>query len=443
MATETKTKNEITTKRKTLPELVNDPATLERLHGMLGKDARSFAQNILTVFNAPGGALQGCDAESIIAAASVSASINLSILPSLGHSCLVPYKDGDRVVAQWQIMWKGLVQLAHRTGQYERINLARVYDGQLVSHDEFKGVVELDAKRRKSDRVQGYYFYFKLKNGASFEFYWSAKKCVEHGLRYSKSFQAGSGKWTEDPAFKAAGTVRKWLDGKEHFLTEGSGADAMSAKTVVKNELNKWGPLETRIKEIVQDFDQASVGADGRPSYIDTTAVPTELPKSYVAPPMNNPDGSAPSAAEKIATGREFAVKQGIQPEQFDAWLASLTGDDDAKAAAVRAAWQSVAKKERTAAQAFTIVATSESKDAQERLYEFKVGGAATADFDGDPDCYAIRDDGEPPVRHYTKETSIFESAKASKKDGGKLRAYGIMRVVGGKNFAWLTRLAD
>lgn len=403
----------VATKRKSLPELLQDAGTLKRFEDMLGKDARSFQQNILTVFN-NSKALAECDPESIIAAAGISASINLSILPSLGHSCLVPYREGKDgpAVAQWQIMYKGLIQLAHRSGQYKRVHLARVYDGQLVSYDEHRGVVKLQEKRN-SARVQGYFFYFELNNGGAYEFYWPARKAIEHGLRYSKSFQKGNGKWTEDPEFQKAGSVQKWLDGKEHFLTEGSGADAMSAKSIVKNELNKWGPLETRIKETVQEFDQAAVGPDGRPTYIDTTAEPATETKTYTAPPQQE-KGKEPTPAEKLQWARDAAKKQGVSNETFDAWLAQQPGDEAAKAEAATVAWKKVAMKQATAVEVFKVQPAGET-------VTIKVSGVATTDVDGSPDWWAIRDTSEPAVKYLTDNKATADAATEAKKKGSEL----------------------
>lgn len=427
-------KKELTTKRKTLPELLNDAATQARFAAMLGKDSRSFAQNILTVYNGSS-SLQKCEPESIIAACAISASINLSILPSLGQSCIVPYKDGDRLVAQWQIMTRGIIQLAHRSGQYKKINLARVYEGQLVKHDEFKGTVELDASLKKSSRVQGYYFYFVLNNGYTHEGYWSAKKCIEHGLRYSKSFQKGLGKWAEDAEFTKAKTVNAWLAGKEHFLTEGSGADAMSAKTAAKNDLTKLGPLETRIQEIVS-LDQAAISNDGTPRYIDVTAEPADEPKTYTAPPMTKP-GEGPFPAEKIAWARDAAGKQGVKAEQFDAWLAEQPGGEAEKAAAAEKAWKAVAAKTIKAVDVFAV----KEAGPQEQQSEFFVSSVATTDLNGDPDYFVIKDDGEPAIKHFTKDEAIVTAARTAKKDETKLAVKWVEQTVGKNAVRLITKL--
>lgn len=425
--------------RKSLPELLADPSTNQRFTEMLGKDARSFQQNILAVYN--GGQLRGCEPESIIAAAAISASINLSILPSLGHSCLVPYKDKDgQLIAQWQIMWKGLIQLAHRSGQYKKINLSRVYDGELVAYDKFKGIIQLDEKRKKSDRVQGYYFYFELITGGQFEFYWSAKECIEHGLRYSKSFQAGNGKWTEDPEFEKAGSVKKWLaqgEGK-HFLTEGSGADAMSGKTIVKNEMSTWGPLETRIKEIVS-LDQAAIGGDGKPRYIDTTTVDDSgaaagATKTYA--PTPTPNGQEPTAAEKLTWARDAAFKQGVPHEQFDAWLAEQAGTDEVKAEAATNAWKRVAAKQAKAVDVFAV-----KKAVAEKTATFKVYSVAKTDVEGE-DAIVIRDTGEPATKYFTDKKDIEEAARAHKKDEADFAVKYVERPVGDTTIRWITQLA-
>lgn len=299
-----------TTKPKGLKAMLEDVDVKKRFEEMLGgRDARSFQSNILTVYNgAP--SLQKCEPGSIIAAAAISASVNLSILPSLGQSCIVPYEDKERgAVAQWQIMWKGVVQLAHRTGQYKRINLAHVYEGQLIEYDEFKGIVKLDASKKKSGKVEGYFFYFELTNGYAHEAYWSARKCIEHGLRFSKSFQRGGGKWAEDPRFKDGDKldIKKWLK-SDGFLTEDSGADSMSAKSIVKNVLLKWGPLETRIKEVIAQ-DQAVITPEGKVEYIDSTTVDTAAAvdgKTYEMPKMTKDEPE--KAAEVINDRARFFI---------------------------------------------------------------------------------------------------------------------------------------
>ncbi len=436
MTTEAAPKNGLATKRKTLPELLQDVDTKKLFESMLGKDADGFQQNIMTVYNS-GLRDAGCDPDSIIAACAISASLGLSILPGLGQSCVVPYKDGDKVVAQWQIMVRGVIQLAHRSGQYKHVNAARVYEGQLLNYDEHKGLVKLRAEK-KSDRIQGYYFWFELNSGLSMEFYWSAEKCIKHGLQFSKSFQNGKGKWADDAEFVAAGSVKKWLAGKEHFLTEGSGADAMSAKTSVKNPLLKWGPLDTKVKATV-NLDQAVIGSDGQPKYVDTTAETVQPDKTYTAPPMT-PSGDQPFPAEKIAWAKAAAAKQGVSAEQFDAWLAQQAGGEEGQAAAAEAAWKSVAAKKVKAVDAFAVKA-QDKKDAAEKTVTFKVSGVADSEFDGEP-ATCIRDRQEPPVKRFTNNADIIKAAKLAQKSDADLSAKALEKQSGKHTFDWLTKIA-
>lgn len=433
-ATHTK---EIAAKRKTLPELLADVDTKKLFESMLGKDADGFQQNIMTVYNS-GLKDAGCEPNSIIAACAISASLGLSILPGLGQSCVVPYKDGDSIVAQWQIMTRGVIQLAHRSGQYKRVNASRVYEGQLISYDEHKGLVQLRAER-KSDRVQGYYFWFELNTGLTMEFYWSAKKCIEHGFRFSKSFQKGFGKWTEDPEFKAAGGVKKWLDGKDHFLTEGSGADAMSAKTSVKNPLLKWGPLDTKVKEKV-NLDQAVIGNDGTPRYVDTTAEPaTETRKA--TPPPTAAKGDKPEPGVRISWCRDDAVKKGVPSERFNDWLLKQTGDQEAVANAAEAEWGRLAKGlkagDLTSAQAFVVDGVAGEKEATFRVYS-----VSDSDLNGEP-MTCIRDTSEPAIKYFTEPGGEPEKvAKAIKGTEKELSVKFVDRPSGKSTANYITKLA-
>lgn len=293
-----------------LKAMLGDPKAKARFEEILGRKAPAFISSIISAWQT-NDALQKVEPESIIAAAAMAAALDLPINANLGHAAIVPYSGK----AQFQIMWKGYVQLALRTKEYKRIHLARVYEGQLVSYDEFTGKVTLDATKKKSDRVAGYYFYFELLNGYTHEAYWSATRCVTHGWKYSKSFRLySSGQWVDDPLLPKdkQGKVTSIKD-FAGYLTENSGTDAMCAKTVVKNEISKWGPLSTDL-QTAATFDQAAIrdGEGDQPvaDYIDTTAEPGtgkaegaekvyELPTATEAAAPKEAQGQAPAAKEE------------------------------------------------------------------------------------------------------------------------------------------------
>lgn len=249
----------------TLQGLLGLDAIRKRFEEVLGKRAAAFMSNLITVTNG-NDYLKKCNPQTVIAAGAQAASLDLAILPSLGHAHIVPY-DG---LAQFQMGWKGYVQLAHRTGQYRKINLAQVYDGQLIEYDEFTGVVKLDAKAKKSDKVVGWFFFFELLNGYRHEAYWSVERCHKHGKRYSKSYQKGKGPWVDIP-------------------------EAMEAKTVVKMELSKWGILSVEMQQAIES-DQAVIRVDGSKDYIDTTIEPPPDAPMPHEKPTGKPKAAEPEA---------------------------------------------------------------------------------------------------------------------------------------------------
>lgn len=227
----------------TLKALLSTVNVRKRFEDMLGERAGAFISSILSAV-AGNKALQTCDPTSIISAAAIAASLDLPINQSLGFAHIVPYSG----VAQFQLGWKGLVQLAQRTGAYKTLHRALVYEGQLVKADHFKGTFDF-REERTSDKVIGYYFYFQLLNGFEKGIYWPREKCEAHGRKYSRSFDKGP--WSKD-------------------------FDAMALKTVLKDGLSKWGVMSTKM-ELAHRFDQAAVKEEGgelKPDYIDTTKEP-------------------------------------------------------------------------------------------------------------------------------------------------------------------------
>lgn len=296
MTTEATEERAIAGRPTTLKAMLADVKVKSRFEEILGKKAPGFISSIISAYQG-NKALQECDPGSIIGAAAIAASLNLPINPNIGQAAIVPYSGQG----QFQIMWKGFVQMAHRTGKYKRINLARVYEGQLVNHNPFTGEVVLDAAKKKSDKIMGYYFFFELTNGYRHEAYWSAQRCVEHGWKFSKSFKNyGKGQWVDDPLIPRK-NGKPTIEGFAGLLTDGSGADAMSAKTVVKNELNKWGPLSSEIEQAIV-YDQAAITPEGEPSYIDSTAA-AEPEKTYSMPETTEgaaePENAEAAPAEK------------------------------------------------------------------------------------------------------------------------------------------------
>lgn len=226
------------TKALAVKKLLDTPAVKAKFTEMLGgKTGAAFMSSISTAVS-QNPSLQKCEPMSVISSAATAASMNLPINPSLGYSHIVPY--GSK--AQFQIGWKGFVQMAQRTGQYQTINTTEVYEGQLKDENPFTGEMEFQ-KERTSDKVIGYLLYFRLINGFEKYFYMTKEACEKHGKKYSKMYQRGKGQWAED-------------------------FDSMALKTVVKMGLSKFGILSTEMQKAVE-LDQGVINEDGSPAYVD------------------------------------------------------------------------------------------------------------------------------------------------------------------------------
>ena len=207
----------------------NNDTCMANLRAMLGQKAQGFVTSVLSVVN-NNKLLQNAEPATVYSSAMVAASLDLPIQPNLGFAAIVPY--GRQ--AQFQIMTKGLLQLAIRSGQYERVTNAIVHKGELVKYDPFKDEYEFDASKRESDEVVGFMAYFRTVGGYEKYFYMSKEEALAHGKRYSKSFN--NGVWTSDP-------------------------DAMCLKTVLKLLLSKYGILSVEMQRAIK-FDQGIVKGD-------------------------------------------------------------------------------------------------------------------------------------------------------------------------------------
>jgi recombination protein RecT len=199
--------------------------------------------------------LRNADRKSLLNAALTAAALNLPVNPNLGFAYIIPYnqKDGT-IVAQFQMGYKGFIQLAIRSGQYKTINVSEVREGELKKIDRLSGEIKFKwiEENRNNLPVIGYVAYFKLRNGFSKILYMTKAEAKEHGLKYSQNYKKyGTGLWADDP-------------------------DGMSKKTAVKLLLSKFGVLDTALEKAIES-DQAVI-TDGSLSYPDNEeSTPNEL----------------------------------------------------------------------------------------------------------------------------------------------------------------------
>lgn len=210
----------------------------KRFGEMLGNRAAGFMSSIIACTN-NNKQLKEADPMTVISAAAMAATLDLPINPALGFAHIVPYKNGKdgTTKAQFQMGWKGFVQLAQRSRQYQTINADVVFEGELKTHNKLTGEITYDYEGKKSDRVIGYFAYFRLINGFEKALFMKTEDVEKHGKRYSKSFAYSGSVW------------------KTNF-------DAMALKTVVKMLISKWGPMSVDMQRAIT-ADQGTVINDG------------------------------------------------------------------------------------------------------------------------------------------------------------------------------------
>ena len=217
--------NEIQRSVKSLLSTDNVKAKFQEI---LKDRATGFTANLAVMVN-NSQSLSKCEPMSVISAAVVAASLDLPLDPNLGFAAVVPFGSS----ATFQIMYKGFIQLAMRSGQYKTIGVTEIFDGELVTENRLTGEYEFDFAAKKSDKVVGYAAYFKLINGFEKTIYWPIEQVDKHGKRFSQTYKKGFGLWKDD-------------------------FDAMAKKTVLKSLLSKWGILSIEMQKAVK-FDQSEV----------------------------------------------------------------------------------------------------------------------------------------------------------------------------------------
>lgn len=238
----------------------------KRFEEILKDRAVSFTANLAVMVN-NSDQLQQCDPMSIVSCAVVAASLDLPLDPNLGFAAIVPYSGRNGKVAQFQIMYKGLIQLCLRSGQYQTISATEIYEGQLVKNNPLTGF-EFDFDEKKSDKIIGYAAYFKTVNGFEKTIYSPVEKLDAHGKRFSKTYQRGFGLWKDD-------------------------FHSMCLKTVIKQLLNTWGIKSIEMQKAIR-YDQSTVNQlDGEPEFVDAETVPQpQIEENPQVKQVNN-DGAA------------------------------------------------------------------------------------------------------------------------------------------------------
>lgn len=254
---ENKTQIVKSTKDK-LQDIFNSDNVQKQLTEILGKRASTFATSVIQITQS-NAMLQNAVPSSIVGAAMTSATLNLPLNNNLGYAYIIPFnerqKDGTYLVkAQFQIGYKGFIQLSMRSGQFKTIHATDVKQGEIITRDRLSGEIDFqwiedDAIREKTETI-GYVAYFRLLNGYEATLYMSMKELDGHGKKFSQTFKKNFGLWKDD-------------------------FDSMAKKTVLKLLLSKYAPMSIDM-QTARDTDQAALEWNENENTIDTTYIDNE-----------------------------------------------------------------------------------------------------------------------------------------------------------------------
>lgn len=263
--------------QQSIGELMRSPGITAKIKDVLGNEkvAAGFISSVISVASGSK-QLRAANPMTVVGAAMVAATLQLPIVPTIGLAYIVPYKGQ----AQFQISYKGLIELAERSGQFRNIIDEVVYEGQLIKKNRFSGEYIFDEDAKTSDKVIGYMARFDLINGFSKTIFWTIDEVKAHAMKFSQAFRNGyDSPWRSD-------------------------FDAMARKTVLKALFSKYAPKSIQMQNAIQ-YDQSVVKASD--SIAESSADAIEI-ESFDTEYIDNPDGKGDPSEEIAAAAREAAA---------------------------------------------------------------------------------------------------------------------------------------
>lgn len=246
-----------------------------------GKDGQRFISAIISA-TTTNPTLQDCSNQSILSAALLGESLKLSPSPQLGHYYLVPFNDNKKgKVAQFQLGYKGYIQLAIRSGQYKKLNVMAIKEGELEYFDPLNEDIKINLKienwdERENTPTIGYYAFFELVNGFRKAIYWSKAQMESHATKYSPGYRAKKGYtfWEKD-------------------------FDQMAYKTLLRQLISKWGIMSIELQTAFEG-DMAVINEDGTKSYVETDEEVIEVTTTEESSTVEEPTAPANDAESAL-----------------------------------------------------------------------------------------------------------------------------------------------
>lgn len=268
------------------------------LHNAMGnpKDIQKFTAAITSVVST-NPQIEECEASTILSAALCGHSLQLPPSPQLGQYYMVPFKDrkNKRTVATFVLGYRGYIQLAIRSGQYKRLNVMEIKEGELIDWDPLTEEIKIkmisDEAARESAETIGYYAYFRYVNGFEKAIYWTKDKMKQHALKYSKGYASDIEKGTS-------------------YTFWAKDFDSMAKKTMLRQLISKWGVMSVEMQN-AYIADGAVIDKAGNPeSYSDENMIEAEFISSQ---PNDSEEINHPQIDEDPYAGTPFAD----EPQSF------------------------------------------------------------------------------------------------------------------------------
>lgn len=267
--------NQGTQKKAQFQAFIKNEAVLKNISQTLGDQTKTnkFVAAIISAVST-NAALQECQAPTIISAALLGEALNLSPSPQLGHYYLVPFKDKklEIVNATFQLGYKGYIQLAIRSGQYKKMNVISIKEGELVSYNPLDeelqiNLIEDEYEREKRPTV-GYYAMFELTNGFKKTMYWSKRKMMAHAEQYSTAFKFNGG---AEALKKIENNEIPEKDLWKYSSFWFKDFDGMAYKTMIRQLISKWGIMSVEMQNAyTSDMTfRDNINLDTQPTYIE------------------------------------------------------------------------------------------------------------------------------------------------------------------------------